>query len=293
MVSHPIKSLLTGLIDYAGLFPPAQLDMTPAVAEYARQRRSEEAWILGRFVVPASRLGELESATRGLRPGDPWPLSALVAGDLEEVCANLDTFNIAHEGRLAVEAVELKPADAADVVRAARAFDRYEVFYELAHDRDPEPLMEVVAENGGRAKIRSGGITREAFPTVAEVARFVDRAARAGVPFKATAGLHHPLRGEFPLTYEPRSAQGTMHGFLNLFLAAAWVREAGLKESEVKELLGESHAGALEFTSAGVAWRHHKLTSDAIAEARRSFALSFGSCSFQEPLDDLRRLHLL
>ncbi|MEM1201982.1 MAG: hypothetical protein AAGN66_01990 [Acidobacteriota bacterium] len=297
MVSYPIKSLLTGLVDYAGLFPPARLDMAAAVEEYARCRRGEEAWILGRFVVPASRLDELATLLRERRPGDPWPLSALVAGDPEAARSQIDTFNSAYEGLARVESVEAKPADAADIVRIAHAFDRVEVFYELPWDREPEPMMEVVAANGtrelARAKIRSGGITEDAFPSIAQVARFVVAAGRAGVAFKATAGLHHPLRGEYRLTYETASPSGTMHGFLNLFLAAAWVKDAGLSEHEVKELLAERRPGALDFSAAGVAWREHKLTAEAIALARRTFAISYGSCSFQEPVDDLRHLHLI
>ena len=296
MVSHPIKNLLDHLIDYAGLFPPARLEMDPAVAEFARQRRGAEAWILGRFVVPADRLDELSAAMdRHRRPGDDgvWQLSALVGGDLEEARRRLDTFDAEHRDRAAVTSVETRPSSVEDVARAARAFDRLEVFYEIAYGRATAPLLDAVAQHGGRAKIRTGGVTRDAIPTVADVSRFLHAVRRAGLAFKATAGLHHPLRGEYRLTYEPDAASGTMHGFLNLFLAAAFVHQGQMSDTEVKELLGERRIGALDFSTAGVSWRGHRLSADELAGARRDFVLSYGSCSFQEPVDDLKQLHLL
>ncbi|MEM8930082.1 MAG: hypothetical protein AAGE94_02840 [Acidobacteriota bacterium] len=296
MVSHPIKNLLSGLVDYAGLFPPARLEMDPAVAEFARQRRTDEAWILGRFVVPTARLDELSAAMdRQRHPDDDgiWPLSALVGGDPDEAKQRIDAFDSAHAGRAAVTSIETKPATVDDVVRTAAAFDTLEVFYEIAYGRETAPLLDAVAAHGGRAKIRTGGVTQDAFPSVADVSRFIHAVRRADVPFKATAGLHHPLRGEYRLTYEDDAPDGTMHGFLNVFLAAAFVHQGAMRDTEVKELLGERRSGALDFSSVGVTWRGHRLSADELAAARRTFVLSYGSCSFQEPVDDLKRLHLL
>ncbi|MEM6793935.1 MAG: hypothetical protein AAF725_08115 [Acidobacteriota bacterium] len=297
MVSRPIKHLLTGIVDYAGLFPPAKLDMEPAVAEFGRQRASRDAWILGRFVVPAARLEELERAYQKLGDGEaesgPWRLSVLVGGDAAAARAHLDSFNARNAGWAVADAIETKPSSTSEIDRVAAAFEGFEIFFELPHDRDPGDLMAAVARVGGRAKIRTGGVSPDAFPSIGETASFLVAAHRAGIPLKATAGLHHPLPGEYRLTYEPESPTGTMHGFLNLFIAAAFVRFGGLGETELKELLGERNAGALEFSSAGVSWRGHRLSAEALAEARREMAISYGSCSFQEPVDDLRALHLI
>lgn len=308
MVSRPIKNLLTGLIDYAGLFPPSKLPMDPAVTEFARQRRSREAFVLGRFVVPAARLEELERSLAGVpevtepqpEMGDqsgvvagPWRLSVLVGGDMDAARAKVDAFNRRNAGLAKADAIETKPASASDIVHTAAAFDGLEAFYELAYDRDPAPLMQVVAEHGGRAKIRTGGVTEDAFPEVSQVADFLFAARAAGIAFKATAGLHHPLRGEYRLTYEEGCPSGTMHGFLNLFLAAAFVRQGELDAVKVKELLGERTAGALHFSTAGVSWRGFRLAADELAGTRRDFALSYGSCSVQEPVEDLCALRLL
>jgi len=121
--------------------------------------------------------------------------------------------------------------------------------------------------------------------------RFLGTCLREAVPFKATAGLHHPLRGVYPLTYEPGSACGRMYGFLNVFLATAFLA-AGLGEADAGELLEESDPDTLTFGAADVTWRSLCLPLDRLAQSRRLLT-SFGSCSFREPIDDLTLLGLL
>jgi hypothetical protein len=121
---------------------------------------------------------------------------------------------------------------------------------------------------------------------------FIRLCAAANVPFKATAGLHHPLRSEHRFTYQPDSPSGTMHGFINLFLAAAFLR-AGMESELAVQLLREQTAQAFHFDADEISWREHRLSQQEIAAARQSFSVSFGSCSFSEPVDDLRSLHLL
>lgn len=305
---HPtIHALLENVVDYAGLFPPAQLEMAPAVREYARQRRSADAWMLGRFVVPAGRLDELASAAAETwSAGDePWGLSVLAPGELADARQRIDRFEAAHAaagraaagsaaaGRATVQAIERQVSAPGEVAEVLSTFPGLEVYCEIPHQGDPSPFMTELARHGGRAKIRSGGVTADAFPTAAEVARFILAAARAGVPFKATAGLHHPLRGTYRLTYEPDSATGTMHGFLNVFLAAAWAKTGTPSQVELQALLEETDPGALAWSDSSVHWRDHQLDVTALAEARTTFATSYGSCSFQEPVDDLRDLSLL
>ncbi len=298
MATETLRCLLAGIVDYAGLFPPASLDMAPAAEEYARQRASADAWMLGRFVVPVARLDELETAAadfwrRG--GGVPWRLSVLAAGDPAAARRRIDAFQRDHAdpGRAVVEAVERRVESPATVAAVTRAFAGLEVYCEVPHQEDPAPFMASLAEHGGRAKIRSGGVTADAFPTPAEMARFLAAAARAGVHFKATAGLHHPLRGEYRLTYEPGSPTAAMHGFLNVFLAAAWIRTSDLSPAEAEALLEERDPGALTFADGGVRWRGRELDAASIIGARVGFATSYGSCSFREPVDDLRQLGLL
>jgi hypothetical protein len=112
------------------------------------------------------------------------------------------------------------------------------------------------------------------------------------VPFKATAGLHHPIRAEQALTYEPGSPRAVMHGFLNLFAAAAFAR-AGADAAEIESVLQEADASAFRLDDRGLGWRHRHASIADLAETRRVFAASFGSCSFAEPVADLRELGLL
>lgn len=260
--SVTLRNLLAGLIDYAGLFPPAGLDMQRAVANYRRYRAGEDAWALGRFVVPAARLGEIDSSV---------PLSVLVA----DAGSDLPDF---------IDTLELK-APSIDSIRSWP----FTTYYEIPISDDPAPLLAAIARVGARAKVRCGGITPDAFPVSEELIRFMQCCLDAGVAFKATAGLHHPLRGEYPLTYEHHSPRGLMYGFLNVTLAAVFLRN-GLAAGEARALLEERSASAFRFDHAGCSWRGHRVTNEQIAEARREFAIAIGSCSFEEPLEDLREL---
>ena len=288
-----LRELLTGIVDYAGLFPPAQLDMSAAVAEYAAHRGSPESWMLARFVVPVARLAEFATAAAPhLAAGDPWRLSALVGADAAADAAAITSFNATHAGRLLVDAVELKAATPAEVAHALAALPGgLTAYVELPLQADLEPLLAAVKAGGARAKLRTGGLVPEAIPAPADVARFMAACRAAGVPFKATAGLHHPLRAEQALTYAEGSPRGVMHGFLNVFGAAALLR-AGAPADEALALLREERREALSFLPAGLEWNGRHLPAAAL-RAGRELAVGFGSCSFREPVADLRQMGLL
>ena len=296
-----LRTLLAHAIDYAGLFPPAQLDMPGAVAEYESYLASSDAWALGRFVVPAARLRELAAAAGdaqsnplGSRQGERR-LSVVLGADLAADVERLRAFcaDVNGEGWWrGIDAVELRASTPEAIAQAMRVVpDSVERYVEIPISEDPTPLVRAIAGAGAYAKVRTGGTTTDAFPASDHVARFLATCLREAVPFKATAGLHHPLRGEYPLTYEPGSACGRMYGFLNVFLATAFLA-AGLDEAEARVLLDESDPNAVTFNRTEAVWRSHRLPLDRLAESRR-FLTSFGSCSFREPIDDLTALGLL
>jgi hypothetical protein len=167
-----------------------------------------------------------------------------------------------------------------------------ETYIEIPIDRHPGGLLAAVGHGGRRAKVRTGGVTQSAFPETGDLLRFLRETVRMAVPFKATAGLHHPLRAEYPLTYDEGSPSGTMFGFLNLMLAVASLR-SGMGEAEVGRLLEEGDPGALQADDSGISWRDRRLDLEALSDARRLGMISFGSCSFTEPIADLESLHLL
>jgi hypothetical protein len=140
--------------------------------------------------------------------------------------------------------------------------------------------------------VRTGGITPGAVPSAEELVRFFEACAAAGVAFKATAGLHHAIRGCYALTYEPGSQTDAMHGFLNVTIGAAIVYAAGDSLEAVGALL-EPSAETFEFGANGLAWRGRTISNSDLAATRRLFFKSFGSCSVQEPIDELTRLRLL
>jgi hypothetical protein len=289
-----LRALVAGLVDYAGLFPPASLGMAEAAANYASYLASSEAWMLGRFVAPVARLGELAAAASrvGTTSATPWRVAAIGGGD---PAADGDAVRAHHEpgGRIVVDVVEHRLATVDAIDAAARATPAGVTLYaELPLAGEPRPLLEAVKRAGARAKVRTGGVTPDAFPPAAALARFIARCAEVGVPFKATAGLHHPLRAEHPLTYAPDAPRGTMYGFLNVFAAGAFAL-AGMREAALVQLLEERDPTALVFDDDALRWRGHAIALHQLTAARASLAIAFGSCSFREPVDDLHQLELI
>ncbi len=314
-MSRGSRAFLSGLVDYAGLFPPADLDLGPAVQNYARYRTGPDAWMLGRFVVPARRLGDLDALTESFREAPPVRFSVLglptdPGGDwLDAARQTLDAtrdFEARHEGRVACDRFELKvPAGlAADPDALAGALGELDAAYrdrgdaapraalEVPFLADPEavgPAAQAVADANGRAdrpafalKLRCGGVTPDLVPGVEAVARSITTARDAGAPFKATAGLHHPL----PNWDEAVGAR--MLGFLGVFGGAALARVHGLRPADLAEILDDDDASHWSLDDDGLRWTSLRTSPAEIADARGQYALSFGSCSFDDPRDDLR-----
>jgi hypothetical protein len=235
-VSDARRAALTALIDHAPTFPPASLSTADALAEDRRARAGEHAWMLARLVWPASRLDELEGEDRALSV----LLDAPYGGDLR------------------AEAVETRWEAGLDGLHG-------EAYVELPLGDGVEQRVAALAERGLRAKVRCGG---GEVPTAEALGRFVSACREAGVPFKATAGLHHPL-----------AADGR-HGFLNVLAACAFDDAAALSE-DVR--LGPD----------GLRWRDRSAGPAELERIRREQLVAVGSCSFAEPVDDLKELGVL
>src|SRR5439155_25579259 len=105
---------------------------------------------------------------------------------------------------------------------------------ELATDPTAlDGLLAAIAAAGVCAKVRAGATTVEGFPSTEALARFILSCSKAGVPFKATAGLHHAVRGEYRVDYGALSQCATMHGFLNLFVASALLDAGKIGQEEL------------------------------------------------------------
>lgn len=285
-----VRAAFGELIDYAGLFPPAKLPLEQAKREYQAARCGAYAWMLGRFIIPAPLLITSTEAFEG-------PFSVTTDG----TSAGLNAiFGLVEKG-VKIEALEVRLGsevepgemtdaigDLHDAVVAADLGDR-PAFVEMTRSERcsellPGAMRALRSANFG-AKLRCGGLTAEAFPSVKGVADFIAAAAAARVPFKATAGLHHPVR---------RLDAGSgfnMHGFLNILAAAAF--EHRVDRDTLVRIVAEEDTDAFAFDDASFAWRSEVIGLTELAQTRREAFVAYGSCSFAEPVNDLLALALL
>ncbi len=311
LMRESFRAFGEGLIDYAGIFPPAGLPLPEALQNYLRYREESEAWMLGRFVCPAERLGEIAVPIRVSALGRvtaAGSFEASIRTDLEAIGRFHD--RVGASGR--VVALEIRLPEGAEPIPVPG----FRVFYEAPSADAVERTIEAIARrrssagDGGMGgtipardgavdtiharndegigfKLRCGGVHADAFPSADRIARALAACRKAGVPFKATAGLHHPVRGY-------RAEVGTkMHGFVNLFGALLLGYANDLDEDQLRAILDEEDAGAFRFTDEAFSWRDVRIETERIRFLRRETVTSFGSCSFDEPRTDLRTLGLI
>jgi hypothetical protein len=288
-----LRAALSGFIDYAGLFPPAGLDLATTVANHDCYSQSPERWMLGRLVVPLARLDEL-AAILCRTPGErDWSVSALVtaADGFDAVEASLARFHAPGCSGVTVTSVEATLPDVASVARLRAATpERLERFIEIPLDETRDAWLDAVAAARCHAKIRTGGVTGDRFPSPATLAGVLAACARRQLPLKATAGLHHPMRNAYPLTYEPDSPSALMHGFVNLLAAALVLRSGAGGEDAAVRALHTRDSREFAFQSDAFRWNGWSFDAAACEDTRAHLLRSVGSCSFEEPVTDLGAL---
>jgi hypothetical protein len=316
-MSTALHELFTGVLDYAGLFPPAKLPLPAACANFLAYRNEPESWMLGRFICPAQKLLDLEPLLAAT-PDSCFAVSALGSGgktlkeSLEGMMSDFNAilgFRATHKRRVVVDAYEVKlhpellrsgkGRDLSAVVHGpetilARDDPRFAWYFELEPGPDwpqqADRLGAVLVEDRQRRKglkLRTGGLDAAAFPSPEVVATAIDIARRHEVPLKFTAGLHHPFR-HFDAT-----VQSEAHGFLNVFTAGVLAHGRRLDVATLTTLLTDTDPSNFHFDDTGLRWRDHDASVTEIREARKGLVHGFGSCSFDEPRDDLRKLGLL
>lgn len=275
-----VRATLAALIDYAGLFPPAELDVNAAAAEYADARRAEHAWMLGRFIV---RISQFDALLAAIPPGAHFAVSLI----LDTGTAGIERAHVlrCNAPNVWVEALEvLLSGDQVDAfaraLRSRSSLKDLPVYAEV-----PPEVVPAVAQAGFGAKIRCGGVSASAYPSVAQVAQFLEMCANLRLPFKATAGLHHPVR------HFNAAAGVTMHGFLNLLGGAAYAR-SGAAPEEIETIVACEDPAAFRFEAGAVRFGDRAFTADQMRDVRSLF-VAYGSCSFSEPVDDLRSMGVL
>ena len=271
--------------------------MPEAVINYAMYRNSNYSWMLGRFIVPLGRLDEFLESAKDFFSRDAssaWQLSVIGSDDIYDTVRRVEDFNATNAPGVVCDSLELKAQSQEDIVTMTNAIHKdYVTFFELPLNDDLPDLIASLSINGHCAKIRTGGVTPDLFPKTRDIIRFVRACLAANVPFKATAGLHHPIRCFKPLSYDADAPKGTMHGFLNLFLMTAFARE-GFKPDVLEEIMEDEFAESFDFQPGGVSWHQEfNLTTAQLKFLRQSGVISFGSCSFDEPIEDLQEIGLL
>jgi hypothetical protein len=301
------RAFLSDMLDYAGLFPPAQLPLDAAIGNYLRYRGAVDSWLLARFICPAARLHELQPyVQQHVKSQSPLRLSALgrggsgpgpfldnLEGDLQAIAHCRDELGPA----VAVECVEARlpgngledPERLLAMVTdafAARGLAALPRFYELPATADWHRIAGALAGLSGLAglKLRCGGPDSAAIPSVAQVATAIGAGLATHVPLKFTAGLHQPMRH-----LDPALGMHT-HGFLNLFAAGILGAAGGLEHDELMDVIAEEDRQQFRFTNDLFAWRAAEVTVREISHARQRHVISFGSCSFDEPRAGLREL---
>jgi hypothetical protein len=312
------KIFMTNIIDYAGLFPPAQLPLGEAFDRYLDHRRSEHGWMLARFVCPAARLVDLDPMLGRLGADDPRiDLCVLGRGgnspeafhsgietdmhSMRELASkNADRVEL---GQYEVRLPQEGPPERLDDVLAAAIDQIHDTFGDSLLPFFETPLLDgwdsrlpaavesiavaVSKSSGAGLKVRCGGAEAAAYPTAAALTAAIVTTRQAGLPLKATQGLHHPIR-HFDSRLETME-----HGFLNLFAAGVLAFAHDLSADRILDVVDEESPHAFRFSDRGLAFRDLEVDSTLIAEARRTAVTSFGSCSFSEPCDDLTDLGLL
>lgn len=252
-IAPALRALLDHFIDYAGIFPPARLSLNTAIDNFSKYGSGEYSWMLHWLVLGSEQAKDSPRTLDGH--------TSLVGESDDNRAASLETRSIV---------ISQKP-----------------VYCETLPG-DTEQLN-AIKKSGCYAKIRTGGLKPEAIPSTVSVAQFITDCADRKLAFKATAGLHHPIRAIHPLTYESDAPHAVMHGFINVLLASSFAWHG---EREIEPIIAETDASNFSFTETAT-WQNKVLTVAQITEARKNFIHSVGSCSFDEPVEDLKKLGLL
>jgi hypothetical protein len=299
MPAAALSALLARAFDYAGLFPPAELTLEPALQNQAAYLQSPERWMLGAFILPVGKFAAAATQLGQFSPAAPLRISALgpktartadFRKALETAAADIAQFSLASAEVVAVCQFEmpLPPGPLTESLGAAReTFGQLELdsFWEATADLAPATIA-ALAGSGAAFKLRTGGVTADAFPSDAQIARALVAAATHRVPVKFTAGLHHPVK-------KFHESVGTkMHGFLNVLGAGVLAAEHAWDEAQTEKMIADEDPRSFSFDEENFRWRDWKISTAQI-RAHRQLVTSLGSCSFDEPRDDLRALGLL
>jgi hypothetical protein len=312
-----VRAFLNQIIDYAGLFPPAKLPLDAALMEYLHLKKaSPYRWMLGEFVCPAARLAELLPLAQAHEGAALLQVTALgqQTSTVEDFLLQFETaikailqFRQAWRSEAVIDAIEIPVPGLTGIDRAVSCLEQAQEplrhanlrgFFELPMSASWQAdiariaqrlhdLRDRQAEANLGLKLRCGGLTAEAFPSDAQVAGFIAQCRDSAVPWKATAGLHHPRR------HWDASLNLWHHGFLNVFGAGVLAMAQPLTPADLVAILSDREGKHFRFEPERFFWKNWSCTVAQLAEFRAKAPTSFGSCSFTAPCADLATLGML
>jgi hypothetical protein len=304
MPADSLRALLAHSIDYAGMFPPCSLGLESALGNQAEYVRSPDAWMLGAFVLSTEQFDATRQLLSQFDAHHPLRVAALgpktqstdvfleAVDETDAAIRSLSKHNVDLISMSHLEMFLPAGVDVASLEEARSMLGDLPVFWEAPPDR-AEQTIALLAEFNSDAdsatfgyKLRTGGVTADAFPTSMQIAKALVTPATHQLPIKFTAGLHHPLQ-----QYR-EEVQTKMHGFLNVLGAAVLAAEHQWDTNQTATMLEDENADSFSFTDDFFAWREWRIDTKRL-QYRRRFVVSFGSCSFDEPREDLRALKLL
>lgn len=291
-----VSHFMTELIDYAGLFPPAALPLPEAILNYHSYIHESDSWMLGPFVIPVSRLSELEPLRAKFNDQHPLRLSVILtkSGEIETELDVIKRFLETYQTVGTIEAIEVPLPGHVDSVffeKLEKQTANYPIYCEMAGTNDQllDTLDSIQAINERASKrigikMRMGGTTANLFPSAKQASFVIHECKKRGLALKFTAGLHHPIR-----QYR-EEVETFMHGFVNVFTASILAYCRSINKVTIQAILLDEDPANFSFTTDALAWRNLTVSSSEINDARNFFAASYGSCSFDEPREELGEL---
>jgi hypothetical protein len=293
-----VSHFMAELIDYAGLFPPAALPLPEAILNYYSYIHGSDSWMLGPFVIPASRLVELEPFQTKFNDQYPLRLSVILtkSGEIEADLSAIKLFLETYQTTGSIEAIEvpLSPdVDIAFLEKLEKQTENYPVYCEITGTNDQllntlDSIQAINQKSSKRfgVKARMGGTTANLFPSAKQAAFKIHECQKRGLALKFTAGLHHPIR-----QYR-EEVETFMHGFVNVFTASIISYSRSVNAATIQAILHDENPTNFSFTKDTLSWRNLTISSSEINDARNFFAASYGSCSIDEPREELGELNI-
>jgi hypothetical protein len=325
MEARALISFMRGIIDYAGMYPPANLNLADAFRNYCNYLVSQDEWMMSRFICNIKSFEDIFRKDSDILKmvenfsSERWLSFSILINqepkvkefltsfrkDLEsvrkisemysgEIVADTFEFKLPSElyGKFGNHAEKKLLEDINDILNGSGLL-RARVFVEPPVDDNYKSVFKKLAEasaesnhKGSRAgfKLRTGGVNQENFPSVEQIAYALDACKQNKIPFKATAGLHHPVR------HMNENAGLKMHGFFNVFGAGILHYANSLSENELKSIVMDEKGASFSFTNDMFSWNDISADNGMVEKARNEFVISFGSCSFDEPREDLNNM---